>query len=175
MNSSLNTKYRADYKQEAADDIKSRVKKSTSYRIINYMATLLDRWFLDPVLGLLPVVGDLLGSLFAIPFLYVSIFKVRSVALTLAVIYHILLDIAIGMFPFLIGAISDFFYHANMRNFKIIQGFVEGNKNIIAEVNRKATFMGIMTGVLFLLICLFARAAIDISFTIWEWVMGLFA
>lgn len=84
------------------------IKKSRSYRLISAMATAMDRYCLDPAIGLVPCVGDVLGSVFALSFIYVSLFKVRSVALTLAVVYYNLIDILLGLLPFWVGNVIDF-------------------------------------------------------------------
>lgn len=89
--------------------------------------------------------------------IYVALFKVRSIPLTLAVIYYNLKDMLIGMIPFWIGNVCDFFHRANLKNFHLIRGFVEDDKEIIQEVNRKATFMGVMIVVLIYLIYLMVQ------------------
>ena len=76
------------------------IEESASYRLIKGIATLMDKYFLDPILGLLPGVGDALGTIFVLPFIYVSLFKIHSIPLTLAVIYNALVDAALGMIPF---------------------------------------------------------------------------
>lgn len=101
------------------------VSQSRSYRLIKGIGRVMDRYYLDPVIGMIPGAGDFLGGLFALPFLYVSLCKVRSLPLTLAVTYHILLDIFLGMLPFWVGNILDFAVRSNLRNFKLITGFVE--------------------------------------------------
>lgn len=151
------------------------IEESSSYKMISGIATAMDKYFLDPILGLIPGFGDMIGTVCAVPFIYVSLFKVRSISLTLAVIYYNLLDMLIGLLPFWIGNISDFFYRANLKNFKLIQGFVEDDKDVIEEVNRRAVFMGIMIGVLCLLIYWLVGLVISISNSVWEWISGLFA
>lgn len=130
------------------------VSQSRSYRLIKGIGRVMDRYYLDPVIGMIPCAGDFLGGLFALPFLYVSLCKVRSLPLTLAVTYHILLDILLGMLPFWVGNILDFAVRSNLRNFKLITGFVEHDTAIVNEVRRKAAYMAIMIVVLILFIVL---------------------
>lgn len=130
------------------------INKSRSYLLIKGMATVMDRFCLDPIIGIIPGAGDFIGGLFALPFVYVSLFKVRSLPLTLAVIYYILIDILLGMLPFWVGNIIDFAVRSNLRNFKLITGYVEGDEAVMGEVHRKATYMGVMIVVLVLLIIL---------------------
>lgn len=78
---------------------------SISYNMVRGVAKWMDRYYLDPILGLIPGFGDVISPFFVVPFIYVSIFKVRSVPLTLAVIYNVLIDVLIGLIPFYIGDI----------------------------------------------------------------------
>ena len=72
------------------------------------------------------------------PFVYFTLVVARSVPLTLAVINNTLRDVLVGMVPFFIGNVLDFFYRSNLRNLKMIIGFVNGDSRIVGEVNRKA-------------------------------------
>ena len=76
------------------------LKASKAYKFISTVTTLADRYFLDALLGLVPSVGDLVSSIFGLPFIYVTLFKVKSIPLTLAVIYNYLVDILLGSIPF---------------------------------------------------------------------------
>ena len=88
--------------------------------------------------------GDLLTQLLTLPYIYVSAVKIRSVPLTLAVIYNALCDIAMGLIPFYIGDVIDVFNKSFVQNFKLIVGFVEGDKKVISEINRKAVRMAVL-------------------------------
>jgi hypothetical protein len=46
----------------------------TSYSLSEGVATLMDRYFLDAIIGLVPGVGDVLSSVFMMPQLYLCIF-----------------------------------------------------------------------------------------------------
>ena len=69
------------------------LKASKAYKFISTVTTLADKYFLDALLGLVPSVGDLVSSIFGLPFIYVTLFKVKSIPLTLAVIYNYLVVI----------------------------------------------------------------------------------
>ena len=43
-----------------------------------------------------------------------------------------------GMIPFFVGDIIDFFHRANIQNMQMIQGFVDGEETIIKQVNQRA-------------------------------------
>lgn len=154
---------------------REEIQQSDSYKFISGIATAMDKYFLDPLIGLIPGVGDVLSTLFALPFVYVSLFKVRSIPLTLAVVYYNMLDALLGIIPFWIGNICDIFYRANLINFRLIKGFVEDDKAVIEEVNRKAVFMGIMIVVVAFLIYWLVGLVVSAVTAVWEWLGGLFA
>jgi len=79
-----------------------------------------------------------LFSLFSLVYVYFSLFKVRSLPLTLAVINNILRDVFLGLIPFYVGDAIDFFNKSNVRNMHLVDGFVDGDPVIMQEVNRKA-------------------------------------
>lgn len=107
------------------------IKSSKSYQLAERITRLMDKYYLDAVLGfLLEGFGDLLTQLLTLPYIYVSAVKIRSVPLTLAVIYNALCDIAMGLIPFYVGDVIDVFNKSFVRNFKLIVGFVEGDKRL---------------------------------------------
>ena len=63
-------------------------------------------------------------------------------------------EIRVGMIPFFVGDIIDFFHRANIQNMQMIQGFVDGDETIIKQVNKKAWQSAIVLIVLLLLIVL---------------------
>ena len=157
---------------------REKVEGSYSYRLVQIVAKWMDRYMLDPIIGFLfPGYGDAITSLFVVPYLYVSIFKVRSLPLTLAVIYNVLLDVLLGLIPFLVGAIFDCFNRAYTKNARLVIGFVEGRKDVIEEVNRKALWMALLIVLLCLLIyglVMFISYLASLLGDFWGWLCGLF-
>lgn len=149
---------------------KIRIKQSRSYSTILAISNIMDRYFLDPIIGLfLPGWGDTLSSVLGLPYLYISIFKVRSLPLTLAVIFNILADSLVSSIP-LLGDIFDFFYRSYKKNLILITGYVEEDRQIISEVNRKAVWMGI--GIIILLSLLYFIMQL-VSYIV-SWIISLF-
>ncbi len=131
------------------------LESSFSYGCVKTLKTVLDDYYIDPIVGFIfPGAGDILTSVCGLPFVYVSLFKVRSIPLTLAVVYNILMDALIGLIPFYIGNILDIFKRSYKKNYRLIVGFVEDDQSTIKEVNQKSIFMAIMIGVLIYLIYL---------------------
>lgn len=151
------------------------IKSSKSYQMTERIARLMDKYYLDAVLGfLLEGFGDLLTQLLTLPYIYVSAVKIRSVPLTLAVIYNALCDIAMGLIPFYIGDVIDVFNKSFVQNFKLIVGFVEGDKKIISEVNRKAVRMAVLIVMLCVIIYFLVLLTIKVMTWFWNVIVGLF-
>lgn len=141
-----------DKRKKRKEDKKDRIKMSNSYSAIKWIATVMDNYFIDPIVGFIPGFGDFATSILGLPYIYVSLFKIRSIPLTLAVIYNMLIDILVGIIPFFIGNILDFFNRSYRKNMRLIVGFVEDDREIIAEVNKKAIRAAISIAIFILLI-----------------------
>lgn len=148
------------------------IEESSAYQATQTIAKWMDKYFLDPILGfILPAgMGDTLTSIFVIPYIYVAVCKVRSFPLTLAVIFNVLRDVALGLIPFCIGDIIDTFNRSYVQNARLIVGFVEDDKEIIEEVNRKAFW----TGVLILIFCAIIYLLVRLAVQIVEWIGSFF-
>ena len=146
------------------------IRNSVSYKLVHAIALWMDRRLLDPLIGLvLPGFGDALTSVFAVPYLYLSIVKLKSIPLTLAIVCNILLDVLIGIIPY-IGVVGDVFKRAFTRNAALIKGYVEGDRAIMQEIDRKAVGMAFLIVILCGLIYAMVLAAVKIV----EWVGSFF-
>lgn len=146
------------------------IRNSVSYKLVHAIALWMDRRLLDPLIGLvLPGFGDALTSVLAVPYLYLSIVKLKSIPLTLAIVCNILLDVLIGIIPY-IGVVGDVFKRAFTRNAALIKGYVEGDKAIMQEIDRKAVGMAFLIVILCGLIYAMVLAAVKIV----EWIGSFF-
>ncbi len=109
--------------RRAAKPAYQAVLDSRLYRTMQNITNLMDRYYLDGV----------------VVHVYFSAFRLRSIPLTLAILNNTLRDIFLGMLPFFVGDVIDFFHKANKRNMALIDGFLNDDEAIIHEVNRKAT------------------------------------
>ena len=157
------------------------LKASKAYKFISTVTTLADKYFLDALLGLVPSVGDLVSSIFGLPFIYVTLFKVKSIPLTLAVIYNYLVDILLGSIPFFIGDAIDFFSKAHVKNLDLITRYVEGDKKTIRQVRSKALLTAFLIIILSVIIYFVFRLLIGVTAWTWtllidmfKWLIGLF-
>jgi hypothetical protein len=159
--------------QRAAEKQAKReaLMNTTSYRVMDTTAKYMDKYCLDPLIGLIPGgVGDVLSSFLAIPFIYFALMQVRSIPLTLAVICNVLKDALLGSIPFFIGDIIDVFNRSYIANLRLITGYVNDDKAVIHEVNRKATWSAILIVILCVLIYFIVKWAIALG----NWFISLF-
>ena len=154
------------------------IEESTSYKATQSISKYMDKYFLDPILGFfLPGVGDTLTSVLVVPFIYVSAVKIRSLPLTLAVIFNVLRDVAIGLIPMWIGDILDCVNRGYLQNTRLIVGFVEDDKEVIEKVNKKAGWMGVMIVVFCIIIYLLWKLAVTVAGWIgnlWDSILSFF-
>lgn len=147
------------------------LEQDWSYRMMKWIATAMDKWFIDPAIGFLaPGLGDIFTSVMTVPFIYVALCKVKSIPLTLAIIYNTLMDVLIGIIP-LLGDVFDFFNRSYKQNYAMIVGFVEGDKRITRKVNGKAVELLIHIVIIgFIIFCL-----ANWIISAWQYVLSLFA
>jgi len=86
------------------------------------------RFGLDPILNLVPFVGDMAGLLISGGLLMAMAKKGASNKLVVLMSVNILLDATIGAIP-LIGQIFDFFFKANTRNIRLMKEHYLENKH----------------------------------------------
>ena len=154
----------------------SHIKDSPIYRTISTISKLMDNTFnifgipigLDPIVGFIPVAGDLFAPAMALPMIYLAAVKIKSLPLTLAIILNILIDTAIGIIPFHIGNIADFFSRAYVRNMKLIAGYIENDAKTIEKINRQATYAALLIALLIFVIYLLIKLVAKIAEVIGE-------
>ena len=144
------------------DQRRELLKNSRIYHWMRNVARYMDQYYLDGIAGLVPGgVGDTAAGLFALVHVYFSLFKLRSIPLTLAIANNVLRDILMGLLPFFIGDIIDFLNKAHVKNMVLIDGFLNNDKAIVHEVNRKAFWSAIV------LLLLLAAIVAMVYFLIW--------
>lgn len=126
-------------------DRRQNLKDSTLYRWMQHITLWLDQYYLDAIAGLVPGgIGDAFSSLFSLVHVYFAAFRLRSLPLTLAILNNCLRDLFLGLLPFYVGNVIDFFHRANKQNMALIDGFINNDCDIIRAVNRKAVYSGII-------------------------------
>lgn len=168
-------KIRLAHEKEELRRLKKEQKRkelmgSSLFQMMNGIKRLFDDWYLDAIIGFIPTVGDIVGTLLSFPFIMFCVFKVRSIALTLAVLNNYMFDMILGLVPFWIGNIIDIFYKAHRQNLDLIMGYINDDEYIIEEVNRKAVSSAIILAVLIAIFILMIKLVSKLV----EWVGSLF-
>ena len=145
-----------------------------AYRTMGFLTRYMDHYYLDALIGIIPGWGDAIALLCVVPFVYFSLCVLRSIPLTLAVLNNALRDMLMGMIPFFVGDVIDFFHRANIQNMQMIQGFVDGDEFVIRQVNRRAWQSAIVLIVLILLIVLMIWALITFGSYLYSLAASLF-
>ena len=136
------------------------IKSLASYRLVSIVSKFMYNSFsifgipigLDPIIGFVPIVGDMVAPAMALPMIYLAMFKIKSLPLTLAIILNLLIDVAIGIIPLHIGNIADFFNRAYVRNMKLLSGYIDCDVKTISKINKQAAIAALLIGVLLFVI-----------------------
>ena len=140
---------------------RKRLMANKAYQTMNVLTRYMDRYHLDALIGIIPGWGDAIALLSVVPFVYFSAWVIKSIPLTLAVINNALRDVLMGMIPFFVGDVIDFFHRANIQNMQMIQGYVDGDEAILKQVNQRAWQSAIVLIVLLLFIALMIWALVS--------------
>ena len=117
-----------------------RLNDSNAYKAMEQVQKLMDTYYLDGVIGLLPFgIGDILAALFAVLYVWFAI----------------------------VGDVIDFFHKANRQNMELVRGFVEGDKDVIRDVNRKAIQSALL--IVLMVVIIIAMMVLVVSLTGWIW------
>ena len=143
-----------------------------AYQTMNGLTRYMDRYYLDALIGIIPGWGDAIALLSVVPFVYFSSRVIKSIPLTLAVLNNALRDVLMGMIPFFVGDVIDFFHRA--QNMQMIQGFVDGDETIIKQVNQRAWQSAIVLIVLLLFIALMIWALVSFGSYLYSLLTSIF-
>ena len=78
-------------------------------------------------------------------------------------------DVFLGMLPFYVGDAIDFFYKSNKKNMALIDGFLNDDKEIIHQVNKKAVQSAIILFILLVCIAILLWALIKFAEQVGSW------
>lgn len=109
---------------------------SLRYRLLERISYLMDEQFrlpgtkfrfgLDPIINLVPFIGDISGLIVSGGLLFAVARKGATNKLVVLMCINILIDTVVGAIP-LVGQIFDFFFKSNTRNLKLVkEHYLEG-------------------------------------------------
>lgn len=138
----------------------TRTPRTEKLKWVEHMVHLLDNQFrlpgtnfrfgLDPILGLLPVAGDLASFAMSAALVMTMARHGASGKLVALMLVNIALDALIGSIP-LVGNIFDFAFKANERNVRLLQRYYDEGKY---QGSGKGVFIGVLLALLVLSVLL---------------------
>jgi hypothetical protein len=84
------------------------------------VARWMDRYGLDPLIGLIPGVGDVIGAAVGLYIVSIAVRRGLSKAVIARMLLHLGIDMFVGVLP-VIGDVADFFYKANEKNLALLE------------------------------------------------------
>jgi hypothetical protein len=123
------------------------------------------RFGLDPILNLVPVLGDISGLLLSSVILATMLKHGVSRKLAILMALNIIIDTVIGAIP-LLGNIFDFYYKSNARNIRLLREHYEEGKHQGSGWGLIVCIFLVLFAVLAGLVYLFVKIA--------EWVISYF-
>ncbi len=142
--------------REVPKDVRNLARLlDTQFRIGDF------RFGLDPLLGLIPGVGDFISMLMSGGLLAMAARHGASRKLLILMSVNVFLDAVIGSIPVL-GGIFDFFYKANTRNVRLLE-----------KHYKKGKYQGSGKGVIFIIIVVLLLLTVLFIFLIWKLVAWL--
>ncbi len=101
-------------------------------KLASFLSRLMDRQFglgqfrfgLDPIIGLIPVFGDLVPVGLSVYTIWIAKGLNAPLRIIAQMIKNTVIDVLIGWLP-LIGDISDFFYQSHTKNIKLLNDFLD--------------------------------------------------
>lgn len=146
-----------ELKEQLEREKREKLEKDHVYKTCTTISKVMDRYMVDPILGLMPGgVFDIISQVMALPFIYVAATRLKSFSLTLAMIYNSLIDALVGAVP-LIGDLADILHRSHKKNHRLLTGFIENDEEVKQQVKKDSIKCGIGIVVLIVLIYLMFR------------------
>jgi hypothetical protein len=84
------------------------------------VARWMDKYGLDPLIGLIPGVGDVIGAGFGLYIVSIAVRRGLSAAVIARMLLHLAIDMVVGAIP-VVGDLADFAYKANQKNLALLE------------------------------------------------------
>lgn len=129
---------------------------------VRTLARVLDRYFLDPILGLvIPGGGDIIGSMLGVYMVMIAARRKVSPVIMARMLMNLAADAVLGFIP-LIGDLFDFGFKANIRNLRLLEEATEhGGRATVKDwamvVGAALTFIAVLALIVWGMVALFRR------------------
>lgn len=87
------------------------------------IARWMDQYGLDPIIGLIPGIGDVIGAGLGLYIVSIGVRRGLSKPVIARMLFHLFVDMLVGVVP-VIGDAADFFYKANEKNLRLLEHHV---------------------------------------------------
>jgi hypothetical protein len=124
------------------------------------------RFGVDPLLGLLPGLGDVLGGFLAGYILFVGVRVGAPRAVLLRMFFNVAVDTVLGVVP-LLGNLFDAGWKANTRNVALLQRYLD-------QPDRTAAASRTFIALLIVALALVVVGTLVLAVLVVRWVVGLF-
>jgi hypothetical protein len=84
------------------------------------IARWMDKYGLDPLIGLVPGIGDVIGAAFGLYIVTIAVRRGLSKAVVARMLLHLGFDMVVGAIP-VVGDVADFLYKANEKNLALLE------------------------------------------------------
>jgi uncharacterized protein DUF4112 len=111
------------------------------------IARWLDKYGLDPLIGLVPGIGDVIGAALGLYIVTIAARRGVSKAVIARMLLHLGIDMVVGAIP-VVGDVADFFYKANEKNLALLEERVgEGKADAMTQAVDWAYLIGAIAAV----------------------------
>ena len=90
---------------------------------------------LDPIIGFVPVVGDIIPAALSLYLISIAIEEQLDPKIISRMVFNTVADFAIGSIP-VIGDVSDFFYKSHLKNLKLLKEGLQFSSPVIPLQSR---------------------------------------
>ena len=87
------------------------------------IARWMDGYGLDPLIGLIPGIGDVIGAGFGLYIVSIGVRRGLSKPVIARMLFYLFIDMLVGAVP-VVGDVADFFYKANEKNLRLLEEHV---------------------------------------------------
>lgn len=126
------------------------------------------RFGIDPVLSLIPGLGDLASPIFAVAVIAHGIYRGVPRVVLLRMVLNALLDACVGVVP-VAGTIADIFWRANLRNLALLERHARPG---VTPTRADYVFVSVVAVVFGLLVLIPVLLAIWLAMAFVTWLAG---
>lgn len=111
------------------------------------VARWMDRYGLDPLIGLIPGVGDVIGAGFGLYIVSIAARRGLSKAVIARMLLHLAFDMVVGAIP-VVGDVADFVYKANQKNLELLEDRIDEPRDGMSSAVDWAYLFGALAAVI---------------------------